>query len=149
MQIVIGGFSQGKLGYVLNNMCSEGEKVCVLDENDVTDSSVSAFEEAFRSLPGEYEAGDACTIVVNHLHLILKNLGNRERTLKLMEILREYCYGMSQNLIIISDELGCGIIPAEQEERTYREDAGRIMCTLAAEADSVTRIVAGIPVRIK
>jgi adenosylcobinamide kinase/adenosylcobinamide-phosphate guanylyltransferase len=51
--------------------------------------------------------------------------------------------------IIISDEIGNGIVPMEHEEREYRELTGRLLCELANKADRVERIVCGIGERIK
>ena len=51
--------------------------------------------------------------------------------------------------IIISDEIGNGIVPMEHEEREYREMTGRLLCELANKADRVERIVCGIGERIK
>ena len=51
--------------------------------------------------------------------------------------------------IIISDEIGNGIVPLEHEEREYRETTGRLLCELAEKADRVERIVCGIGERIK
>ncbi|MCM1497692.1 MAG: bifunctional adenosylcobinamide kinase/adenosylcobinamide-phosphate guanylyltransferase [Clostridium sp.] len=54
-----------------------------------------------------------------------------------------------ENLIIISDEIGCGPVPTEAFLRKYREVAGRINCYLASEAEQVIRVVCGIGQRIK
>ena len=51
--------------------------------------------------------------------------------------------------VVICDEVGGGIVPADPEERKWREAAGRAGCRAAAEADSVVRVVCGIPVRLK
>ena len=51
--------------------------------------------------------------------------------------------------ILLVDEIGCGIVPLDAFERTYREVTGRICCALAAEAREVWRVVAGIGMQIK
>jgi len=53
------------------------------------------------------------------------------------------------DLILITDEIGSGIIPMEREKREYRELHGRLCCRLAREAEEVYRVVCGIAVRIK
>ncbi|MDE5864062.1 MAG: bifunctional adenosylcobinamide kinase/adenosylcobinamide-phosphate guanylyltransferase [Lachnospiraceae bacterium] len=53
------------------------------------------------------------------------------------------------NLVIISDEIGCGLVPVEASLREYREIAGRINCYLASEAEQVIRVICGIGQRIK
>lgn len=51
--------------------------------------------------------------------------------------------------ILITDEIGCGIVPIDPFQREYRELTGRICCQLAAEAEQVWRVTAGIGMRIK
>ena len=51
--------------------------------------------------------------------------------------------------VVLCDEVGCGIVPVDREERQWRENVGRAGCVLAAEAERVTRIVCGIPIRLK
>lgn len=53
------------------------------------------------------------------------------------------------NRILITDEIGCGIVPVDPFQREYRELTGRICCQLAAEAKQVWRVTAGIGARIK
>lgn len=51
--------------------------------------------------------------------------------------------------VIICDEVGCGIVPMEKEERIWRENVGRICCYLAERAQHVYRVFCGIGVMIK
>lgn len=53
------------------------------------------------------------------------------------------------DLIIISDEIGNGIVPMDREERRYREETGRLLCKIAERAESVERVICGIPVKLK
>lgn len=53
------------------------------------------------------------------------------------------------NLIIITDEIGYGLVPMDAFEREYRETSGRVNCYLASEAKQVIRVVCGIGTRIK
>lgn len=50
---------------------------------------------------------------------------------------------------VIATEVGGGVVPADAEERTAREAAGRLCCLLARRADTVVRVFCGIPVVIK
>ena len=51
--------------------------------------------------------------------------------------------------VITLDEVGCGIVPIEREERIYREAVGRAGQLLAARAEKVYRVQCGIAVLIK
>lgn len=51
--------------------------------------------------------------------------------------------------ILVTDEIGCGIVPLDPFERRYRECTGRVCCRLAKEAEQVWRVVCGLGQRIK
>lgn len=52
-------------------------------------------------------------------------------------------------VILVSNEVGTGIVPENRLARLYRDMAGRVNQTVAACADRVIWMVAGIPVAIK
>lgn len=54
-----------------------------------------------------------------------------------------------EDLIIISDEVGYGIVPISKEDRYFREMNGRISCYIAKEAREVYRVMYGIGKKIK
>ena len=51
--------------------------------------------------------------------------------------------------LIISNEIGLGIVPANAYSRSYRDALGRANQKIAAEADEVLFMVAGIPMKVK
>lgn len=54
-----------------------------------------------------------------------------------------------EDIVLIYPEVGSGVVPLDPEERAWREAVGRAGCSIAAEADEVYRMVAGIAQRIK
>ena len=56
---------------------------------------------------------------------------------------------IDEESVLTADEVGCGVVPMEAFERQYREITGRILCGIAKKADTVYRVMAGIPVKIK
>lgn len=54
-----------------------------------------------------------------------------------------------EDIVLIYPEVGSGVVPLDPEERAWREAVGRVGCRIAAEADEVYRMVAGIAQRIK
>ncbi|MDR0446398.1 MAG: bifunctional adenosylcobinamide kinase/adenosylcobinamide-phosphate guanylyltransferase [Oscillospiraceae bacterium] len=50
---------------------------------------------------------------------------------------------------VICEEVGSGVVPIDRREREAREAMGRLTAELAARAQSVVRVVAGIPVTLK
>lgn len=53
------------------------------------------------------------------------------------------------DLIAVTNEVGCGIVPINPLSRFFRDCAGRVNQRMAAAAAEVYWVVAGIPVRIK
>lgn len=51
--------------------------------------------------------------------------------------------------VVTCDEVGCGVVPIDRADETYREAVGRLCCALAEQADAVVRVTAGIPQFIK
>ncbi len=51
--------------------------------------------------------------------------------------------------VVICNEMGCGIVPMEKEDREKRESVGRLCVELAKEAEEVYRVYAGIGMKIK
>ena len=52
-------------------------------------------------------------------------------------------------LILITDEIGYGIVPVDRMEREYREQTGRVCTRLAAYSEKVYRVMCGIGQVIK
>ena len=55
----------------------------------------------------------------------------------------------SGDIIIISNEVGMGIVPMEQKERDYRDMVGKVHIEIATLADEVYQVTCGIGRRIK
>jgi adenosylcobinamide kinase/adenosylcobinamide-phosphate guanylyltransferase len=52
-------------------------------------------------------------------------------------------------LVVVSNEVGMGLVPPFRLGRIFRDIAGRLNQRLAAEADEVFMVMAGLPVRLK
>ena len=52
-------------------------------------------------------------------------------------------------VILVSEAVGYGIVPADAFERQYREAVGRVCTALAAKSRRVTRVVCGIGTVLK
>lgn len=99
------------------------------------------------------ECVDSAAIVVDCLTLWLTNLlslGLAEQEIlgRTGELVR--AAGRSgARVVMVSNELGLGLVPAEALSRAFRDLAGRIHQLVARQADEVYFIVAGCPIRIK
>lgn len=56
---------------------------------------------------------------------------------------------ITSDCIVIRDEVGCGLVPIDKDERAYRDMVGRICCELARKANKVHRVICGIGTVIK
>ncbi|MCD7884268.1 MAG: bifunctional adenosylcobinamide kinase/adenosylcobinamide-phosphate guanylyltransferase [Lachnospiraceae bacterium] len=53
------------------------------------------------------------------------------------------------DIVIVSNELGYGIVPMEKQDRLWRETTGRVCTCLASRASAVVRVVCGIGTWLK
>ena len=124
---MIGGFAQGKLDYVIRKYR--------LDEDAVWDGVMPEGAGLRKK-----------TVVFHHFHRWVRdcmlNGGCPEEEVRMF---LERC----GECIIISDEIGNGIVPAEAFEREYRERMGRILVGLAEEAEGVERVICGIGQKLR
>ncbi|MFH5835337.1 bifunctional adenosylcobinamide kinase/adenosylcobinamide-phosphate guanylyltransferase [Proteiniclasticum sp. C24MP] len=56
---------------------------------------------------------------------------------------------MSHTFILVTNEIGMGLVPETALSRQFRDLAGRINQMLAREADEVYLLVSGVPLKIK
>jgi adenosylcobinamide kinase/adenosylcobinamide-phosphate guanylyltransferase len=95
---------------------------------------------------GRYDA-----IVVDCLTLWLSNLMLAEvvsieaECRKLVEV----CAAAQTNIILVTNEVGCGIVPDNALARRFRDEAGRLNQMAADHASEVYWMVFGIGMRIK
>lgn len=134
MKLVIGGYAQGKLCYAMQHFSIDKENVVdMADEKKLLDGDIE-------------KTDDKAPIVLYHFHIWVKNElaeGNNPEE-KLEKILKRF-----PDCVIISDEVGNGIVPMDAFDREYRDRLGRILISLAKEADEVVRVICGIGQKIK
>ena len=65
------------------------------------------------------------------------------------ELLAKRLIRENPGVILVSDEVGYGVVPIDAFDRAYRESVGRICTELAAFCSKVTRVVCGIGTVIK
>ena len=86
------------------------------------------------------------TGVIFHFHKYIERLlSEGEDISELAKQLKE----KNPDLILVTDEIGYGIVPMDPFLREVRETTGRICTELAKDAKSVIRVVCGIPTVIK
>ncbi|MCJ9672313.1 MULTISPECIES: bifunctional adenosylcobinamide kinase/adenosylcobinamide-phosphate guanylyltransferase [unclassified Neorhizobium] len=89
-------------------------------------------------------------ILVDCLTLWLTNLMMDERDIDTAAaaFVRQF-ESLSAKLIVVSNEVGLGIVPDNRMAREFRDHAGRLHQRIAASADEVFFVAAGLPLRMK
>jgi adenosylcobinamide kinase/adenosylcobinamide-phosphate guanylyltransferase len=109
--------------------------------------------QALARCDGQYRA-----ILVDCLTLWLSNLlfkyedsaeNCAERIHEDLQRLKSTLQGMVTPVILVSNEVGMGIVPDNALARLFRDIAGTANQTLAATADEVHVVISGIPLKLK
>ena len=143
-----------------------GVPVCIKSGSDMADGTGkqmkfitgSAYqgklEYAKKLYPGaEWTDGAGCSLqeilscgAVDHFHLFVRRWLQEGKTPQ--ELIRAIL-DKNRDLIIVCDEIGCGLVPTDAFEREYRESVGRICTQLVEYADEVYRVTCGIGGRLR
>lgn len=126
MRMIIGGVCQGKLDY--------GKRL--YPDISWVDGNECGFDELKR-----------CKGIYN-FHLYIRRMLQAHNEMVLSETMTRLP-GINPDIIIISEEIGYGIVPVDSFERRFREQVGRICTELAAHSDRVDRVICGIGMMIK
>ena len=132
MILIIGGAYQGKLAWTCRKWA--------LDPDG---------PEIWNGADGMPSESDWLRIrVVNGLHQIIRGILDDEQA---MALLKEKLLNVSAvpGRIVLTDELGCGLVPISTEERKWRENTGRFCEALAKEADEVYRVSCGLAQKLQ
>ncbi|MBU2535864.1 MAG: bifunctional adenosylcobinamide kinase/adenosylcobinamide-phosphate guanylyltransferase [Chloroflexota bacterium] len=112
----------------------------------------------------QQELGDAAVVIVDCIALLVNNVLSRQysvnnhtkRPKAIEKAVEDEINGLiacfrqvEANFIVVSNEVGTGIVPADEMSRLYRDLLGKANQMLAQHADEVLMMVAGIPLRIK
>ncbi len=125
MELIIGGAYQGKTEYAKTTFALSNENifVCSKDKNIDLDKRCISHIERFSFWCVEHGIEPA-----DYFFELVQNIGD---------------------LIVISDDISCGIVPIDKTERAWREANGRLLIRLSKESEHVTRVFCGIPQRLK
>lgn len=179
LTLVLGGARSGKSSYAENIAAAHAESVLYLATAQAWDKEmVERIANHRDERPATWQTVEAPTAVATalnkalgempHVHLVLldcltllasnvlitlpETSSEAEATAALMAEVDELLQVYEQyagELIIVSNEVGLGIVPAYPLGRLYRDALGRANQQLAAVADSVIFMVAGLPMVVK
>ena len=128
MKMIIGGAYQGKLAYAKEQnpqvSWTDGEQC---EKDDIFEAEgIFQFEKYIQ-------------------RMIEKEDWSEQEAVSFAEKLA----GSNPDLIIVTQEVGYGLVPVDAFERKYRELTGRICTVLSAKSDQVDRVICGIGMTIK
>ncbi|MDQ6708459.1 MAG: bifunctional adenosylcobinamide kinase/adenosylcobinamide-phosphate guanylyltransferase [Acidobacteriota bacterium] len=96
------------------------------------------------------EEGGYDGIVVDCLTLWLSNLIHESRDVESeSKILLEVAAKSRAQVILVTNEVGCGIVPENALARRFRDEAGRLNQRVAGQASEVHWMIFGVGLRIK
>lgn len=176
LTLILGGARSGKSSYA-QQLARErgGDQVLFVATAQALDGEMAARIQAhrrerpsaWRTLEAPRHTGDAiaraepsAVVLVDCLTLLVSNAvlalpesaGAKEAegaALAEVEELLATFKSSKANWIVISNEVGMGLVPPYPVGRAYRDALGRANQCLAAEADQVLFMVAGIPMKVK
>lgn len=117
------------------------------DRRDGRWSTIDAPHELAAALEG---VPDGAPVLIDCLTLWLSNTMLAERDVafecrRLVDVLSR----PRGPWVAVANEVGLGIVPDNALARRFRDEAGRLNQQVAAVADTVTLLVAGLPMRVK
>lgn len=124
MILVTGGCFQGKTAYACETFGISME--------EARDGAVCALEELYTAK------------LLYHFHEYIRRLMEAGQELSIERILK-----VNPNIVLVTNELGYGVVPIDKFDRDYREKTGRLCCQIAKQAAEVHRVVCGLGTVIK
>lgn len=172
LTLILGGARAGKSTYA-QQLAAGGERVLFVATAEAGDEQMEARIRAHRkSRPREWHtleepldlvgalAGVADrydTVLLDCLTLWVSNLllwggtgeaGEADIPGEARELLAAYGRGMA-SWIVVSNEVGLGVVPPTELGRLYADELGRVNQMVAAAADRVYFMAAGLPLQLK
>lgn len=168
--LVLGGVRSGKSGYA-QRLAERSERVTFLATAERRDDpemhakierhraerpqNWATVEETLLLARTIHEAGQVCDVVlIDCLTLWAANLleaCGSDRS-QLQGRIDELCSALRTatcSIVLVSNEVGSGVVPAYELGRRFRDLVGEINQRVAAEAGTVVLMVAGIPLTVK
>lgn len=165
--LITGGIKSGKSRFALNlaREIEEAEKIFIATARPIDREMQDKIEKHKRERGSDFKTVEEAihlgavlkeinqsTAIIDCLTLWLSNLFFEvSETEKLSEI-ENFIGELSKfggNAIIVTNEVGCGIIPQGEISRMYQGELGILNQKLAQICDEVYVIISGIPLKIK
>jgi adenosylcobinamide kinase / adenosylcobinamide-phosphate guanylyltransferase len=93
--------------------------------------------------------GDARTVLVEDLTLLLSNLFEQDAAEERAERELAGLLALPAHVVLVSNEVGMGLVPTSPLGRAFRDALGRLNQRAAAAVGEVYFVVAGVPLRLR
>jgi adenosylcobinamide kinase/adenosylcobinamide-phosphate guanylyltransferase len=148
----LAGTHKGEKLYIATAESIDAEMTGRIKHHQVRRGSSWQTIEAPLDLVSVLRASDAADrfILIDCVTVWINNLMFRQRATE-AEI-AALCSAISSvrgRVVVVSNEVGSGIVPDNALARAFRDEAGRANQALAAAADEVVLVVAGLPLTLK
>ena len=172
LTLVLGGVRAGKSSYS-QKLAARGRRVLFVATAEAGDQDMKARIEAHRkSRPPQWDTLeepvdlvgaltpllhrydtillDCLTLWVSNLLLREEDLASpRDNVLREAQRLLDLYHSGIASWIVVSNEVGLGVVPPTELGRAYADELGRVNQAVAAEADEVYFMAAGLPLPLK
>jgi adenosylcobinamide kinase/adenosylcobinamide-phosphate guanylyltransferase len=170
---LLGGARSGKSTFALELAIKIGEKVLFVATGEALDDEMQTrIKEHQKSRPKTWQTletprnvgktlkehiGNTEVVIIDCLTLLVSNLiadefAYPEAEKKVMAEINELISAMDAicaNFIIVSNEVGLGLVPDNKLGRIYRDLLGKANQLIAQRANQVYFLTAGIPLKLK
>jgi adenosylcobinamide kinase/adenosylcobinamide-phosphate guanylyltransferase len=144
--LVLGGARSGKTGFAETLAMRAGESPLYLATAQALDTEMLERANALRSAAGQHDV-----ILVDCLTLWITNLlgANQNVAAAVDELADALGEIEAARIILVSNEVGLGIVPDNPLARTFRDLAGSTHQRLAEICSEVHFVIAGLPMTLK
>jgi len=166
--LILGGARSGKSRHAEQLAHASGLKVCYIATAEIRDAEMAARIAQHQSdRPSHWytletplelahtmqtQAAEDTCLLVDCLTLWLTNLmlaDDPDLLVRETQALLELLPTLPGTIILVSNEVGLGIVPDNPLARRFRDEAGRLNQSLAALCEQVFFIAAGLPLTLK
>lgn len=88
-------------------------------------------------------------MILDCVPLWLNNMFYYKREAEIDSVVDILIERLPRDIVIVTNEVGLGFVPADELSRRYGNTLGRINARLAAACDRVTLMIAGLPLDVK
>ncbi|GJQ60410.1 MAG: bifunctional adenosylcobinamide kinase/adenosylcobinamide-phosphate guanylyltransferase [Candidatus Scalindua sp. AMX11] len=109
-------------------------------------------DKAISQLNGDFDVVLVDCITIYVTNMLLKDSKKEEPEKDILEAINRLCIvckEIASHVIIVTNEVGYGIVPDSRLARRFRDIAGHVNQLIAKEADTVFLVTAGIETKIK